>query len=99
MKDMQQMHSDEQRNYQGYEGSQAYERQRSGESYSPGAMYDDEFVDGLAQRLSQRMAQGPVGKIQPPKGRGASAGQRLALAIVSISLLTFLALVLLTSSS
>jgi hypothetical protein len=95
---MQQMHSDEQRNYQGYEGSQAYERQQAGESYGPGAMYDDEFMDSFAQRLSQRMAQGPGGKIRP-KSRGASAGQRLALAIVSISLLAFLALVLFTSSA
>ena len=95
---MQQMHSDEQRNYQGYEGGHAYERQQAGESYGPGAMYDDEFMDSFAQRLSQRMAQGPAGKIRPTS-RGASAGQRLALAIVSVSLLAFVTLVLLTSSS
>jgi hypothetical protein len=95
---MQQMHPDDQRNYQGYEGSQAYERQHAGESYGPGGtMYDDEFMDSFAQRLSQRMAQGPAGKLRPTS-RGASAGQRLALAIVSISLLAFLALVLFTSS-
>jgi hypothetical protein len=97
---MQQMHPDEQRNYQGYEGAQAYERQRSGETYNTSSMYDDEFVDGLAQRLSQRMAQGPAGKIQPTASRhGASAGQRLALAIVSVSLLAFVALVLVGNSA
>jgi hypothetical protein len=93
---MQQMHPEEQRNYQGYEGNQAYEQQRSGTGYGPDALYDDEFVDAFAQRLSQRMAQGPAGKIQPPKGRGASAGQRLALAIVSVSVLGFLGLILFT---
>jgi hypothetical protein len=95
---MQQMHSDEQRNYQGYEGNQAYERQQTGESYGPGSMYDDEFMDSFAQRLSQRMAQGPVGKIRPVH-RGASAGQRLALAIVSVSILGFLGLLMLTVST
>lgn len=95
---MQQMHSDEQRNYQGYEASQAYERQQAGESYGPGAMYDDEFMDSFAQRLSQRMAQGPAGKIRPMR-RGASAGQRLALAIVSVSVLGFLGLIVFTVST
>src|SRR6516225_4845291 len=95
---MQQMHSDEQRNYQGYEGNQAYERQQTGEGYGPGAMYDDEFMDSFAQRLSQRMTQGPAGKLRPAS-RGASAGQRLALAIVSVSILGFLGLIMLTTSA
>lgn len=95
---MQQMHSDEQRHYQGYEGSQAQERQPTGESYGPGAMYDDEFMDTFAQRLSQRMVQGPSGKIRPAH-RGASAGQRLALAIVSVSILGFLGLVFFSTSA
>lgn len=56
-----------------------------------GAMYDDSFMDAFAQRLSQRMAQGPGGKIHSslqfrPRER-ASAGQRLALAIVSVVML------------
>jgi hypothetical protein len=96
---MQQMHPEEQRHYQGYEGNQSYEQPHAGESYGPGAMYDDEFMDAFAQRLSQRMAQGPAGKIQPPARHGASSGQRLALAIVSISLLAFVTIVLFTNSS
>ncbi len=95
---MQQMHSDEQRHYQGYEGNLANERQPANESYGPGAMYDDEFMDTFAQRLSQRMTQGPAGKIRPTH-RGASAGQRLALAIVSVSVLGFLGLIILTVST
>lgn len=79
--------------YRGYEGSQEYERRQQ---YSPpsygeatrGGAYDDDFLDGLAQRLSQRMAQGPQGKVQPGRsGRGPSAAQRLALAIVSVCVL------------
>lgn len=96
---MQQMHPEGQHSYQGYEGSRADERQHSGTGYGPDALYDDEFMDAFAQRLSQRMAQGPAGKIQPPKGHGASAGQRLALAIVSVSLLAFVMIILLTSSA
>jgi len=95
---MQQMHSDEQRHYQGYEGNLENERQPANESYGPGAMYDDEFMDTFAQRLSQRMTQGPAGKIRPTH-RGASAGQRLALAIVSVSVLGFLGLIILTVST
>ncbi len=96
---MQQMHPEEQRHYQGYEGNQSYEQPHAGETFSSGSMYDDEFMDAFAQRLSQRMAQGPAGKIQPPARHGASSGQRLALAIVSISLLAFITLILFTSSS
>ncbi|GHO92256.1 hypothetical protein KSF_023040 [Reticulibacter mediterranei] len=96
---MQQMHPEEQRHYQGYEGNQSYEQPHAGEPYGPSAMYDDEFMDAFAQRLSQRMAQGPAGKIQPPNRHGASSGQRLALAIVSISLLAFITLILFTNSS
>lgn len=95
---MQQMHPDEQRHYQGYEGSQPHEHQPTNESYGPGAMYDDEFMDTFAQRISQRMTQGPAGKIRPMH-RGASAGQRLALAIVSVSVLGFLGLILFTTSA
>ena len=54
------------------------------------AMYDDEFVDAFAQRLSQRMAQGPRGKVSftpQSKGSGVTAKMRLALAIVSVALL------------
>ncbi len=52
-------------------------------------MYDDDFVDAFAQRLSQRMAQGPRGKLYPQGMRRdkASPAQKLALAIVSVVML------------
>ena len=79
--------------YGRYEGNQTY---APPPQYSSGQQYDDEFVDGLAQRISQRMAQGPRGKIQPtPSSDRVSAGMRLALAIVSITMLVPLAAILL----
>jgi hypothetical protein len=82
--------------YGAYEGNQSY---APPPQYNPGpqsSAYDDEYVDSLAQRLSQRMAQGPQGKIQaaPRGGDRVSAGMRLALAIVSISVLVPLAAIL-----
>ncbi len=81
--------------YGAYEGNQSY---APPPQYNPGpqsSAFDDEYVDSLAQRLSQRMAQGPQGKIQAaPRGSGVSAGMRLALAIVSISVLVPLAAIL-----
>ena len=60
--------------------------------YGQGPQYDDEYIDVLAQRLSQRMAQRPGGKIQPtPIAGGAPWGMRLALAIVSVVILVPLA--------
>ena len=79
--------------YGRYEGNQTYAPPPP--QYGAGSQYDDEFVDGLAQRLSQRMAQGPRGKIQPtPSTDRVSAGMRLALAIVSITMLIPLAAIL-----
>lgn len=87
----------EPQNYGAYMGSsqydgpqqqqQQYEVPPQGQSAPP--IYDDAFMDSFAQRLSQRMAQGPQGKIYPQGQRKdrASAGQRLALAIVSLCLL------------
>ena len=57
------------------------------------SMYDDNFMDAFAQRLSQRMAQGPRGKLYP-QGKSkdkASPAQKLALAIVSVVMLVPLA--------
>jgi hypothetical protein len=83
--------------YGGYEGNQSYSPPpQYGTSYGQGPQYDDEYIDVLAQRLSQRMAQGPRGKIQPASiGDRAPWGMRLALAIVSISILVPLAAILL----
>lgn len=79
--------------YGRYEGNQTY---APPPQYGAGPQYDDEFIDGLAQRLSQRMAQGPRGKIQPtPNTDRVSAGMRLALAIVSITMLVPLSAILL----
>ena len=79
--------------YGRYEGNQTY---APPPQYNAGPQYDDEFVDGLAQRISQRMAQGPRGKIQPtPSTDRISAGMRLALAIVSITMLVPLSAILL----
>ena len=86
----------EQQNYGAYTGSsqydgppqpQHYDVPPQGQSVPP--IYDDAFMDSFAQRLSQRMAQGPQGKIYPQGQRKerASSGQRLALAIVSLCLL------------
>src|SRR5450432_463143 len=81
--------------YGAYEGNQNY---APPPQYSPGpqnSAYDDEYVDSLAQRLSQRMAQGPQGKIQPGVRRDhVSAVMRLILAIISIALLIPLAAIL-----
>ena len=84
----------EQQNYGAYTGSPQYDGPPQQYSTPPQSqnvppMYDDAFMDALAQRLSQRMTQGPQGKIYPQgqyRNR-ASAGQRLALAIVSIAIL------------
>ncbi|MBV9707764.1 MAG: hypothetical protein JO125_10190 [Chloroflexi bacterium] len=70
-------------NTQRDEGRSAYGRYEENRSYNQqGGTYDDEHIDMLAQRLSQRMGQSQ--KIYPTTNRAASAGQRLALAIVSV---------------
>ncbi len=86
----------EQQNYGAYTGSpqydgppqhQHYDVPPQGQHVPP--VYDDAFMDAFAQRLSQRIAQGPQGKIYPQvqnKSR-ASSGQRLALAVVSVLML------------
>ena len=83
--------------YGAYEGNQSYApppQYASGQG-PQSSIYDDEYVDSLAQRLSQRMAQGPQGKIQPGKqGDHISAGMRLVLAIISVVMLIPLAAIL-----
>jgi hypothetical protein len=90
--------------YGRYEGSQSYAQQQQSYDtpYSPpqASAYDDDFVDGLAQRLSQRMGQIPQGKVFPGAGKQnkADAGQRLGLAIVSVGALIPISIVLLQSA-
>ncbi len=87
---MQQMDAGEaerRQQYGNYEGSQSYQPSYEGGSSSSGEqppMFDDTFMDAFAQRLSQRMAQGPQGKLSSPTPERISAQQRLALAIVSV---------------
>jgi len=93
----------EQQNYGGYTGNPQYDGPplqqqqqygtppQQGQSVPPpvGNMYDDDFVDAFAQRLSQRMAQGPRGKLHP-QGMSrdkASPAQKLSLAIASVVML------------
>lgn len=82
--------------YTGNQNNQSYQSYYDGPQQaqvtptpSQNDMYDDAFIDSLSLRLSQRMAQGPQGKLHFPSGSGskATAGQKLALAIVSIVML------------
>lgn len=86
--------------YGGYQGNAGYQQQQQygtppqGQGVPPaGNMYDDAFIDAFSQRVAQRMTQGPQGKLHFPTQNNsrASAGQKLALAIVSIVLLVPLA--------
>jgi hypothetical protein len=74
---MQRMEPGEQAYRGGYEG---YEGERAGPT--PQQMADDNFMEAIAQRVAHH-----TGKVQQPESKPASAGQRLALAIVSIALL------------
>ncbi len=80
--------------YGAYSGNQDYAQQQYHPPYDqtpPGTTYDDSFVEDLAQRIAQRTTggSGSAGKIytQFHTDSKASAGQRLALAIVSIVML------------
>ena len=86
----------EQQPYGSYTGSsqydgppQQYSQPPQGQS-TPPPLYDDSFMDSLAQRLSQRMTQGPQGKVLPQSKVRVSAAQRLALAIVSVVMIVVL---------
>ncbi|GLV57391.1 hypothetical protein KDH_42270 [Dictyobacter sp. S3.2.2.5] len=94
--------------YQGYEGTSTYrhdgppyehEQATYGQPSGTNQFADDNFVEAVAQRLGQRLNQNQNfgGKIyQPGSTRSkASSGQRLALAIVSVSVLVPLAAILL----
>ena len=69
------LHERQNSDYGRYEGNQ---QPGGGYAHDPSPqnpMYDDTFVDSFAQRLSQRMAQGPAGKLQSSaKGNKVSAG-------------------------
>ncbi len=78
--------------YRGYEGKQSSSQPPYGTSYQPppsGGAYDENFVEAVAQRMAHILNQKSGEKIytQSSKNGRPSAGQRLALAIVSIVLL------------
>lgn len=97
---MPQMDASEQQVYGRYEGTPEYQQPLHDEPphFNPGNVYDDAYMDAFAQRLSQRMAQGPAGKISFEKKMRASAGQRLALAIVSVLAVIMMTAIVLTDS-
>lgn len=88
---------DSDEDYQGYQ-QQDYGNIEHDANAPQGSMYDDTFVDSLAQRLSQRMAQGPAGKLSSPIRSRATAAQRLGLAIVSVILIAFYTTIILSYS-
>jgi hypothetical protein len=49
-----------------------------------GSAYEDHLIEGFMQKLNQRALVQPTPVVVPQPPRGASAGQRLALAIVSV---------------
>jgi hypothetical protein len=78
--------------YGAYAGNAEYAQPQYRAPYeqpSAGGAYDDNFIEALAQRIAQRSAQGPSGKVYSQSHRNdqLSAGQRLALAIVSVVML------------
>jgi hypothetical protein len=89
------------RGYQGYEGnrgSQSYAGQTNYDPYGQGGQampggVDDDFADAVAARIAQQFNQGPGGKIYGNVRRDnhLSAGQRVAIAIVSVVMLVPLA--------
>lgn len=85
---------------QGYEGyaplPPSYEMPQAAprQPFGAGKYQDDNYVEAVAQRLAQRLVQD--GKLRQSSGHGkASAGQRLALAIVSVVMLVALSSTLL----
>jgi hypothetical protein len=97
-------------NTQRDEGRSAYGRYEENRSYNQhydppfgqsstqqGGTYNDEHIDMIAQRLSQRMGQSQ--KIYPTTNRVASAGQRMALAIVSVIMLIPLTAIIMAIST
>jgi hypothetical protein len=85
---MQQMNSsEEQYNYGKYKGEPSYTQR-------PDNIYDDNFIEALAQRIVQRTPQGAQGKITGGSRNRVHPGLRLALAIVSVVMLVPLAAIL-----
>jgi hypothetical protein len=78
------MQQNEEYSYGRYEGGHQHDEHPPQQQYS--ATVDDNFVEAVAQRVVQRMPVGVQGKLTQASNRP-SAAQRLALAIVSLSLL------------
>lgn len=74
--------------YGAYEGNSTSSQQQYEVPYQQapqGGTLDDNFVEAVAQRITQRMSQSTTGKVRE-KGDRLSADQRTAIAIVSIVL-------------
>ena len=82
---MSQMQQNEEYGYGRYEGARQYDDHPPQQQY--GGTVDDNFVEAVAQRIVQRMPVGIQGKLATSSNSRPSTGQRLALAIVSLSLL------------
>ncbi|MBE3559621.1 MAG: hypothetical protein IMW89_10395 [Ktedonobacteraceae bacterium] len=83
---MSQMYEEPRASYGRYEGNQSY-AQPQYEEPRQGVPVDDNLVEAIAQRVVQRIGQAPQGKLQAPQHQRPNAGQRLALAIVSLGVL------------
>lgn len=81
---MSQMQQNEEYGYGRYEGARQYDDHPPQQQY--GRAVDDNFVEAVAQRIVQRMPIGAQGKLVTSSNKP-GAGQRLALAIVSLALL------------
>lgn len=72
--------------YGAYEGNSTSSQQQYEAPYQQapqGGTLDDNFVEAVAQRITQRMSQGTTGKVRE-KGNRLSPDQRTGIAIVSI---------------
>ena len=80
--------------YGHYEEQQAHSQQEYDTSYerpSKGETVDDDFVEAVADRIVQRLRQGTAGKVYPEPRQLDKNLLRVALAIISLSLLVLFA--------
>src|SRR6266699_2965101 len=83
--------------YRGYEGNPEYAQPQREIPYNQppqNTTYDDNLVEAVAQRIVQRMGQGPAEKIHAPARNKDTIGYRLGLASVSVVMLVPLAEIL-----
>ena len=71
-------------NYTGYSKCEDEQQQEALQRPGSGVMFDDDFVDALAQRLVQHMHDGLPGNARTPHNSETSATLRLLLAVLSV---------------